>query len=58
MVRLAAADAQPFYERFGFQPKEQVQFSFPMARLLLRRGAAEIPGVETHGSPQPELGVT
>ncbi len=57
-VRLATADAQPFYERFGFEPEEQVQFAFPMARLLLRRSV--LPGlvVEAHGSPQPELAGT
>lgn len=57
-VRLATADAQPFYERFGFQPEEQVQFPFPMARLLLQRGAAEVPRLDAHGTPQPELAVT
>jgi predicted N-acetyltransferase YhbS len=40
LVRLATADAQTFYERFGFEPEEQVQFPFPVARLLLRRGTA------------------
>ncbi len=57
-VRLATADAQPFYQRFGFQPEEQVQFPFPMARLLLQRGLVEAPGLEAHGAAQPELGVT
>jgi nitroimidazol reductase NimA-like FMN-containing flavoprotein (pyridoxamine 5'-phosphate oxidase superfamily)/GNAT superfamily N-acetyltransferase len=40
LVRLATADAQAFYQRFGFEPEEQVQFPFPVSRLLLRRGAA------------------
>ena len=58
-VRLATADAQAFYERFGFQPEQDVQFAFPMARLLLRRGALPVEGgVEAHGSPQPELAGT
>lgn len=36
-VRLATADAQPFYERFGFRPEQEVSFDFPMNALLLRR---------------------
>ncbi|MDF3068116.1 MAG: wecD [Polyangiaceae bacterium] len=36
-VRLGTADAQPFYERFGFVPEPQVDFGFPMTSLLLRR---------------------
>ncbi|HKY38472.1 MAG TPA: GNAT family N-acetyltransferase [Polyangiaceae bacterium] len=36
-VRLATADAQAFYERFGFEPEQEVQFAFPVTRLLLRR---------------------
>jgi ribosomal protein S18 acetylase RimI-like enzyme/predicted FMN-binding regulatory protein PaiB len=59
LVRLATQDAQAFYERFGFQPEEQVQFAFPMARLLLRRGVAPIAlDVEAHGKPQPALAAT
>ena len=42
-VRLATKDAQPFYERFGFQPEEQVTFGFPLARLLLQREASPNP---------------
>ncbi len=59
LLRLATKDAQPFYERFGFEPEEQVQSAFPMARLLLRRGV--VPGgleVVGHGSPQPALAGT
>lgn len=54
-VRLATADAKAFYERFGFEPEEQVQFAFPMSRLLLRRSA--LPGgvIEGHGAPQSAL---
>lgn len=37
-VRLATADAQSFYAPFGFEPEEQIQFEFPVKRLLLRRG--------------------
>jgi predicted FMN-binding regulatory protein PaiB/N-acetylglutamate synthase-like GNAT family acetyltransferase len=59
LVRLATADAQPFYERFGFEPEEQVQFAFPMARLLLRRAVEKAAAATSaHGSPQPELGGT
>jgi ribosomal protein S18 acetylase RimI-like enzyme len=59
LVRLATRDAQTFYERFGFQPEEQVQFPFPVARLLLRRtGANVLLDVPAHGSPQPGLGAT
>ena len=57
LVRLATADAQPFYERFGFKPEEQIQFAFPMARLLLRRGVLVDDSV-AHGNPQPALGGT
>ena len=58
-VRLATQDAQAFYERFGFQPEEQVQFPFPMARLLLRRGNVPV-ALESgaHGAPQPGLAAT
>jgi ribosomal protein S18 acetylase RimI-like enzyme/predicted FMN-binding regulatory protein PaiB len=59
LVRLATKDAQPFYERFGFQPEEQIKFAFPVTRLLLRRGV--VPGgieVMAHGNPQPALGGT
>jgi ribosomal protein S18 acetylase RimI-like enzyme len=56
LVRLATADAQPFYERFGFEPEEQIQFAFPMARLLLRRGAWV--DAVAHGNSQPALGAT
>jgi len=55
LVRLATADAQPFYERFGFQPEEQIQFAFPISRLLLRRTAVE---VGAQGGPQSALGGT
>jgi GNAT superfamily N-acetyltransferase/predicted FMN-binding regulatory protein PaiB len=59
LVRLATQDAQPFYERFGFQPEEQVQFAFPMARLLLRRTFdGNALGVAAHGAPQPAVGGT
>jgi ribosomal protein S18 acetylase RimI-like enzyme/nitroimidazol reductase NimA-like FMN-containing flavoprotein (pyridoxamine 5'-phosphate oxidase superfamily) len=58
LVRLATADAQAFYERFGFEPEEQVQFPFPMARLLLRRSAAQVAALAAHGAPQPALGAT
>jgi nitroimidazol reductase NimA-like FMN-containing flavoprotein (pyridoxamine 5'-phosphate oxidase superfamily)/ribosomal protein S18 acetylase RimI-like enzyme len=59
LVRLATADAQPFYERFGFQPEEQIQFPFPMARLLLRRSAEPVVARhEAHGASQPALGAT
>jgi nitroimidazol reductase NimA-like FMN-containing flavoprotein (pyridoxamine 5'-phosphate oxidase superfamily)/predicted N-acetyltransferase YhbS len=57
LVRLATSDAQAFYERFGFEPEEQVQFPFPIARLLLRRDRAGS-GVVAHGAPQPALGAT
>jgi ribosomal protein S18 acetylase RimI-like enzyme len=57
LVRLATADAQPFYERFGFEPEEQVKFALPMARLLLRRGVS-IDRDVAHGAPQPALGAT
>jgi hypothetical protein len=59
LVRLATKDAQPFYERFGFQPEEQIKFAFPVTRLLLRRGGVPS-GVEVmaHGNPQPALGGT
>jgi predicted N-acetyltransferase YhbS/nitroimidazol reductase NimA-like FMN-containing flavoprotein (pyridoxamine 5'-phosphate oxidase superfamily) len=56
-VRLATADAQGFYQRFGFEPEEQVQFGFPMTRLLLRRAPLESDSVD-HGVPQPALGAT
>jgi GNAT superfamily N-acetyltransferase/nitroimidazol reductase NimA-like FMN-containing flavoprotein (pyridoxamine 5'-phosphate oxidase superfamily) len=39
-VRLATADAQPFYERLGFEPEERAAPPYPMSRLLLRRQAA------------------
>jgi predicted N-acetyltransferase YhbS/nitroimidazol reductase NimA-like FMN-containing flavoprotein (pyridoxamine 5'-phosphate oxidase superfamily) len=58
LVRLATADAQPFYERFGFQPEQEVQFAFPIARLLLRRGATPVDAIRLHGDPQPALGGT
>jgi ribosomal protein S18 acetylase RimI-like enzyme/nitroimidazol reductase NimA-like FMN-containing flavoprotein (pyridoxamine 5'-phosphate oxidase superfamily) len=59
LVRLGTADAQAFYERFGFEPEEQVQFPFPVARLLLRRGALPITArLDAHGAPQPALGGT
>lgn len=59
LVRLGTKDAQPFYERFGFQAEEQVKFAFPVARLLLRRGVVPT-GVAlvAHGDPQPALGGT
>jgi ribosomal protein S18 acetylase RimI-like enzyme/predicted FMN-binding regulatory protein PaiB len=58
LVRLATRDAQPFYERFGFQPEEQIQFPFPVARLLLRRAETPVLLGPAHGNPQPELGGT
>jgi ribosomal protein S18 acetylase RimI-like enzyme/predicted FMN-binding regulatory protein PaiB len=59
LVRLATQYAQAFYERFGFQPEEQVKFPFPMARLLLRRGVEPSAlDVQAHGSPQPALAGT
>ncbi|HXK18874.1 MAG TPA: GNAT family N-acetyltransferase [Polyangiaceae bacterium] len=59
LVRLATADAQPFYERFGFEPEEQLQFPFPLARLLLRRTAAPLAlEVGAHGNAQPAVGGT
>jgi nitroimidazol reductase NimA-like FMN-containing flavoprotein (pyridoxamine 5'-phosphate oxidase superfamily)/ribosomal protein S18 acetylase RimI-like enzyme len=54
-VRLATADAESFYERFGFQAEEQVQFAFPMSRLLLRRGVLPARVVEGHGATQSAL---
>ncbi|RYZ07718.1 MAG: GNAT family N-acetyltransferase [Myxococcales bacterium] len=36
-VRLATADAQAFYERFGFVPERQVDLGFSVTNLLLRR---------------------
>jgi GNAT superfamily N-acetyltransferase/nitroimidazol reductase NimA-like FMN-containing flavoprotein (pyridoxamine 5'-phosphate oxidase superfamily) len=56
LVRLATADAQAFYERFGFEPEEQIQFPFPLSRLLLRRGLAR--REVAHGAPQPALAGT
>ncbi len=38
MVRLATSDASGFYQRFGFEPEEEVRFDFPLERLVLRRG--------------------
>lgn len=59
LVRLATRDAQAFYERFGFEPEQDVQFAFPMARLLLRRSGAKLSdGAHAHGNPQPALGAT
>lgn len=59
LVRLATKDAQPFYQRFGFEPEEQVQFPFPVARLLLRRGVVpDALDPPRHGSPQPALAGT
>jgi len=57
LVRLATSDAQAFYERFGFEPEEQIQFPFPLARLILRRGASVVES-EAHGAPQPALAGT
>ena len=58
-VRLATRDAQPFYERFGFEPEQEVQFAFPMARLLLRRSGVPVSvDARAHGAPQPALGAT
>lgn len=59
LVRLATRDAQGFYERFGFQPEEQLRLPFPLTRLLLRRGG--VPGaLEAQGraSPAPALAAT
>lgn len=36
-VRLGTADAQRFYERFGFEAERQVDFGFEMTSMLLRR---------------------
>ncbi len=59
LVRLGTRDAQPFYERFGFEPEQEVQFPFPVARLLLRRSGVKIGGAaRAHGTPQPALGGT
>jgi ribosomal protein S18 acetylase RimI-like enzyme/nitroimidazol reductase NimA-like FMN-containing flavoprotein (pyridoxamine 5'-phosphate oxidase superfamily) len=58
LVRLATADAQPFYERFGFHPEREGEFGFPITRLLLRRGVRADGGVRAHGNPQPALGGT
>lgn len=53
LIRLGTADAQTFYERFGFEPEERMQFPFPVSRLLLRRGTAtSAPGVEARGEPR------
>lgn len=41
LVRLATADAQPFYRRFGFEAEEQAQSGLPTERLLLRRDRAQ-----------------
>ena len=49
LVRLATADAQPFYERFGFEPEEQVPSPFPVVRLLLRRNVAPNAGKSSAG---------
>lgn len=57
-VRLGTRDAQPFYERFGFEPEEQVQLAFPVSRLLLRRGGVKVSSARAHGAPQPALGDT
>ena len=59
LVRLATADAQSFYERFGFEPEEQIKFPFPLGRLLLRRAVAPAAvSAEAQGSPQPGVGAT
>lgn len=59
LVRLGTKDAQAFYERFGFQPEEQIQFPFPMTRLLLRRGIEKRAlDLQAHGNPQPALAGT
>jgi len=51
-VRLGTVDAQPFYERFGFEAEEQVELPFPVARLLLRRATQQSGEVKTHSVPQ------
>lgn len=59
LVRLATSDAQSFYERFGFEAEEQVQFAFPITRLLLRRGQPlGSASALVHGAPQPEVAAT
>jgi nitroimidazol reductase NimA-like FMN-containing flavoprotein (pyridoxamine 5'-phosphate oxidase superfamily)/GNAT superfamily N-acetyltransferase len=56
-VRLGTRDAQSFYERFGFEPEEQVQLPFPVSRLVLRRSRVQV-NADIHGAPQPALGAT
>jgi ribosomal protein S18 acetylase RimI-like enzyme len=58
LVRLATSDAQAFYQRFGFEPEEQIQFPFPLSRLILRRGAGSSESDAAHGAPQPALAGT
>lgn len=36
-IRLGTADAQSFYEPFGFTDEQQVSFPFPTTRMLLKR---------------------
>lgn len=50
-VRLDTADAQRFYERFGFVPEHQVDVGFPVTSLLLRRTKAQL--TESGSSSQP-----
>lgn len=51
-VRLATADAQGFYARFGFEPEERVNVGYPTTSMLLRRlGPAQ-------GVPQPGVAAT
>lgn len=40
LVRLATADAQGFYDRFGFVPEDQLKLPWKIQRLLLRREGA------------------
>ncbi len=47
-IRLATADAQGFYARFGFEPQEQARFDFPLHDLLLRRAG---PDAQLSASP-------
>jgi nitroimidazol reductase NimA-like FMN-containing flavoprotein (pyridoxamine 5'-phosphate oxidase superfamily)/GNAT superfamily N-acetyltransferase len=53
-VRLGTADAQRFYERFGFRPESQEDFGFPMTSMILRRGGS----AALQGAPQPALDAT
>jgi GNAT superfamily N-acetyltransferase/nitroimidazol reductase NimA-like FMN-containing flavoprotein (pyridoxamine 5'-phosphate oxidase superfamily) len=43
-VRLASADAPPFYERFGFASERGIDLGYPTTSLLLRRPPSEAAG--------------